>query len=86
MNKLAVSLMIALSVYGVGACAGELTAEQCEDYLAVGFFHLTDAQEKAVLDSCKKRYSSENALGNCTAFEGQDKINELKKIAEKECK
>ena len=78
------SLMLWLSVSV--AHAGELTEEQCEEFRGWESLSLTDEQKKEVEDSCKSRYSSENAILNCTAFEGEDYIKELKELAEKECK
>ncbi len=62
------------------------TKEQCEDYKLMEYMSLTEKNKKSVEDSCKKRYSSEHALGNCTAFEGQDLLNALKEKAKKVCK
>lgn len=72
-----------LSSYGY---AGEITKEQCKEYKMYETLDLTEANKKKVEDSCKKRYSSDNALGNCTVFEGEDYRKELNKLAKKECK
>ncbi|WP_300411213.1 hypothetical protein [uncultured Alcanivorax sp.] len=63
-----------------------LTKEQCEDWNTTEYISLTKENKELVEDSCKERYSSEHALGNCTAFEGQDLIDQLKKQAKSQCK
>jgi hypothetical protein len=62
-----------------------LTKEQCEEWKAIEYIQLTEDNKRVVEDSCKKRYTSENALGNCTAFEGEDLIKYLKDKAKTEC-
>ena len=85
MRKSAICTLSVLWLFMPVANAGELTEEQCEEFRDWESLSLTDEQKKKVEDSCKSRYSSENAILNCTAFEGEDYIKELKERAKKEC-
>ena len=83
------SIVCIFALFAAGAAFAsdvKLTEEQCEDFAVMETLRLSEANKKAVLDSCKERYSSENALGNCTAFEGEDYLKMLKKLAKKQCK
>ncbi|MET0007400.1 MAG: hypothetical protein ABW124_17340 [Candidatus Thiodiazotropha sp. 6PLUC9] len=62
-----------------------LSKEQCEEWKAIEYIQLSDDNKQVVIDSCKQRYTSERALGNCTAFEGEDLIKYLKNKAKTEC-
>lgn len=73
-------------IYAAEFSGVKLTKEQCDDWKSVESITLTDENKKLVEDSCKERYSSENALDNCTTYEGEDLITYLKNEAKKQCK
>ncbi len=72
--------------YSAGYPDIKLTSEQCEDWIYSEYISLTKENKEIVRQSCAERYSSENAMGNCTAFEGEDLIKHLKKLAKVQCK
>ncbi|WP_221796679.1 hypothetical protein [Oceanobacter mangrovi] len=64
----------------------QLTNEQCGDWVDMEYLSLTAENKEFVRASCAKRYSSDNAMGNCTAFEGEDFLKHLKELAKTQCK
>ncbi len=83
---LAFILLIAVNGVSKTSSSDQLTPEQCKSFKESGSFVLTKEQEAPVEESCKKRYSSGNALDNCIFYEKEDKKVALKDIAKKQCK